>query len=143
MATNSYILIIVGIAAIIIELFLGAATGFDLLVIGLVCIAAGVAGVITQSFTVSLAAIIVLSLLYVLLGRRLLKNSLVIHTKKTNIDGILGKKGIVTKPIRANRPGQVKVEGEVWRAQAEQTIEEDREVLIKSVSGITLLVEGI
>lgn len=143
MDTESYILIALGIVAIIIELLLGAATGFDLLIIGIVFVVSGVLGVVFHSFFVAMGFVIFLLLLYVFVGRKIVKNTLSIDTKKTNIDSILGKKGVVVKKITPHHPGQVKVEGEIWRAESEDTIDVHREVLIQSVTGITLKVAPV
>ncbi|MFA5135942.1 MAG: NfeD family protein [Patescibacteria group bacterium] len=143
MDTESYILIALGIVAIIVELLLGAATGFDLLIIGIVFVVSGVLGVVFHSFFVAMGFVISLLLLYVFIGRKIVKNTLSIDTKKTNIDSILGKKGVVVKKITPHHPGQVKVEGETWRAESEDAIDVHREVLIQSVTGITLKVAPV
>jgi len=140
MDTNSYLLVIAGIIAIIIELLLGAATGFDLLIIGIICIISGVLGIVFHSFLFALGCVIFLSFLYIFIGRKYVKNSLAIDTKKTNIDSIIGKRGVVVKKIQIHHPGQVKVEGETWRAEADKNIDVHTEVMIQSVTGITLKV---
>lgn len=135
------ILIILGVIAIIVEIVIGAATGFDLLLIGIIAIVGGFIGRFTGSTILPLFAIFALSLFYLFIGRRLIKKSLSIVTKKTNVDNLIGKKVTVLKKIRADRAGQIKAEGEIWRATADNDIDEGRRVVIQSVSGVTVKVK--
>ncbi len=120
---------------------IGVATGFDLLLLGLIFIISGTLGLLTNSLTISLVSITILSFLYLLLGRKMIKSKLSIATHSTNVDNIIGKSGLVIKKISKNKAGQVKVEGEVWRALGSEEIDEGREVVVQSVSGVTLKVE--
>lgn len=140
-STNNYILIITGIIAIIAELLLGVVTGFDMLIIGVVLILAGGIGLLTNSFMTALVATIILSLAYVIMGRKFVKQKISIATTATNSDALLGKKGKVFKKITPHLPGQVKVDGEIWRAASKTTIDEGSMVTVQSVSGVTLTVE--
>lgn len=143
MIINSYnILILLGIIAIIVELLLGAATGFDLLVIGLASILGGLVGQLTNSFMISLSTTSVLLLIYLIVGRKMIKQKLFIVTKKTNVDGIIGKTAIVVKSIEPHKPGQVKVDGEIWRAESDKIFLVEEKCIIQSVSGVTLFVES-
>lgn len=126
--------------AIIAELVLGVSTGFDLLLMGLIFVIAGGIGIASGSFTTALVVVAVLSLLYAFVGRKFIKSKLTIQTTKTNVDAIIGKKAIVVQKITPAKAGQVKVDGEVWRAEGEKTIDEGSEVVVDSVSGVTLTV---
>lgn len=143
MSDSNYIIVYLGILAIILEILLGAVTGFDLLLIGVIFIVSGGIGILTTSFTNTLISITILSLLYVFLGRAFIKNKLSIKTQKTSVDNLIGKQAIVVKEIYKNNPGQVKVEGEIWRAEANQDIDKNTSVTINSVSGTTLNVNKL
>lgn len=136
---TNYLLIFLGIAAIIIEVLLGAITGFDLLLLGVIFVIAGTIGLFS-SVTTALIMIIVLSLAYVAFGRKLLKDRMTIATKTTSSNALLGKKATVIKKITSQHAGQVKMEGEIWRAQSDTTLDADEVVTIQSVSGVTLTV---
>lgn len=140
---SNYLLIIVGIAAIILEIILGALTGFDLLLIGVIFIISGAFGLLFHSFTIALISVSIFSFAYVAFARGYIKKQLVIKTKATNVDALIGKKGIVLKSITPQKTGQVKVEGETWRAEADSTIDEQAQVVVESVSGVTLLVKKV
>lgn len=137
---NNYLLVILGIVAIAAELFLGVTTGFDLVLAGVILIIGGVFGMVMGSFSLALGIVAVLALLYVFVGRAFVKSKLTIQTKATNTEALIGKKGIVVKKISPQKPGQVKVEGEVWRAEANSSLDEGAEVTVESVSGVTLKV---
>ena len=137
---GNYTLIILGIGAIIAELFMGVVTGFDLMIIGVILMAAGSVGLLFNSFITALIIAIVLSIGYVAFGRKFVKQKISIATTATNTDALIGKKGIVIKKITHVAAGQVKVEGEVWRASSKTTIDEGSTVKVESVSGVTLSV---
>jgi membrane protein implicated in regulation of membrane protease activity len=137
---GNLILIIIGFGAILLELMLGAATGFDLLLLGVAFVIGGFIGMVFHSFILALIIVFILSVLYISIGRKTIKSKLAIKTTKTNIEGIMDKSGKVIKEIRPNKPGQVKVEGEIWRAEAPVVISEGASVKIQSVTGVTLSV---
>ncbi len=139
----NHIFIIVGIAAIVLELLLGVATGFDLFVLGLIGIVSGGIGIITGSSQYSFIAIGMLSLLYVLAGRQLVKQKLTVSTQTTGTNELIGKKGIVVKKITPQKQGQVKVQGEIWRAESDSAIDEGGSIIVHSVSGVTLRVANV
>lgn len=142
LSDNNQILITIGVAAIIIEIILGAAAGFELFILGIIFIVAGTIGFYT-SFQIALGLVIFLSALYLLVGRKFIKKRLSIATKATNTDNLLGRRARVVKAITAHNAGQVKIEGEIWRAVSDSPVEVDAKVEIKSVSGVTLHVEKI
>lgn len=133
-------LFVLGIILITVEILLGAVSGFELLVIGLILI---VAGGVTSVFglTVGLATIVVLSVLYFFIGRKMLKKSLDITTQHTNTESIIGKTGQTIKAISPKNPGQVKVKGEIWRAVSNESIRVGEHAKIVSVSGVSLKVK--
>jgi len=137
------ILIILGILAIIAEIILGAATGFELLIIGIVLVIGGGIGMLTGSLMIAIGSITALILGYVFFGRNTIKQALHITTTKTNTDSIIGKQGMVVVSIQPDVPGQIKYEGEIWRAESEKAIAKGKKVKILSVSGVTLKVGAI
>jgi membrane protein implicated in regulation of membrane protease activity len=136
-------LIILGVVLMVLELVLGVATGFDLLIIGIILVVSGVVGNVINSFSAALILVAVLAVVYVFFGRTRIKSKLSIATTKTNSDALLGKEGIVVKKITAAAPGQVKVDGEIWRAAATSVIDEGESVVVESVSGVTVTVKKI
>lgn len=141
--SNNHLLIFAGILAIILEVVLGAATGFDLLILGVIAAISGGIGIYLDSFSTALICVGVLSLLYVFVGRKVIKNKLDIKSLPMNVDNLVHKKALVIKAIMPDKPGQVKIEGEIWRASADIHIGSGVEVEIVSISGVTVHVVKI
>lgn len=134
-------LVFVGLGLVAIEIILGAISGFDLFLIGLILVVSGFVGELFNNFLIALASITIFSFLYIFVGRKLIKNKLNVETKSSNIDALINKKALVIKKITPKKPGQVKINGEIWLAIADKEIEKDQEVVVKSISGVTLKVE--
>ena len=61
----------------------------------------------------------------------------------SNIDALIGKVVPVTQKIDADLGGQVRIEGEFWRAEAKEEIAEGDKVKVISVSGTKVHVKRI
>ena len=73
------------------------------------------------------------------LARKITKES----PQKSNIDALIDKVALVTKAIDPDLGGQVKIEGEIWLARAEESVAENEKVRIVSVSGTKVHVEKL
>jgi len=136
----NWVLVYLGLGAILIELFVGVHTGFDLVLLGVSMIVGGVFGNFFHSFQLGLITASILAFLYIFLGRKIIKQHLNITTTKTNIESLIGKSALVIKPITPISCGQVKIFGEIWRAEAEEEIKTGEKVKIVAVEGVTLKV---
>lgn len=141
---GNWVLIIVGALAVLTEVVLGGFAGFDLVLIG-TCIAAGGAiGLACHDVRIGYAAGAALSVVYIVVGRRWVRARMRRPSVQTNTDALIGQRGLVTGEIAQHAPGQVRVDGQVWRAQGPDTetspIRVGTEVVIESVNGVTLLV---
>lgn len=140
---NPDYLLYIGFFLILLELFLGVDTGFDLLVIGLNLIIGAVLQYILKFDYLGIGSFIILSFLYVFFGRKVIKEKLNLATTKTNIDSLIGKTGIVVKKIHKASAGRVKVSSEEWRAEADEDIEQGEKVKVIEIEGVTLKVKKI
>jgi membrane protein implicated in regulation of membrane protease activity len=140
----NWLLVIGGMACVIVELALGAMTGFDLALIGGSLAIGGGIGLLVVSEKVGLFAAGGLALVYLAIFRNWLKSKLMVKNHASNVDAIVGKTGVVTKRIALHEPGMVKVGDEVWRAELAGVGEAARdlgaEVNVESVEGVTLRV---
>ncbi|HEY2460903.1 MAG TPA: NfeD family protein [Candidatus Acidoferrum sp.] len=140
----NWLLIIVGFVCIIIELALGALTGFDLALVGGSLTVGGAIGLFTGSAHIGLIAGGVLSLIYLALFRRWLRIKLTVKNQPSNVDALMGKSGVVTKRIAASEPGMVKVGTEVWRAELADSGDAAKNagetVTVQAVDGVTIKV---
>ena len=66
---------------------------------------------------------------------------LIPEKEKTNLDRIIGMKGIVTEKITKKTPGEVKVDGKLWTAIADETIPEESTVKILEINSTKLKVK--
>ncbi|MFC2010296.1 NfeD family protein [Chloroflexota bacterium] len=131
----------IGLLLVLLELIIGVETGLDLVFIGTAFILGGLVTWPFNSWIVTLIVTTVICVAYIFALRHFIKRRLTISKVKTNIDTIVGKKGIVLRKIDANTDGRVKVGNEEWKARAEEDIGEGDIIIVKSLSGVTLIVE--
>jgi membrane protein implicated in regulation of membrane protease activity len=140
----NWLLLISGVICVIVELALGALTGFDLALIGGSLAIGGGIGLLAGSAKIGLLAAGGLSLVYLAVFRSWLKSKLAVHAQPTNVDAVVGKTGVVTKRIAALEPGMVKLGSEVWRAELagseHASLEAGATVKVEAVEGVTLKV---
>ncbi len=63
--------------------------------------------------------------------------------EKSNVDALIGQKALTTEAINPPHLGLVKVEGELWRAEAREAIEAGTCVEITGVNGTRLIVKRL
>ncbi len=89
----------------------------------------------------------VVSLLALFGFRNLAKDHFNRNRVKTNADSLVGRKGIVTEEVsNIYATGQVTVAGQEWTARSVDdnvTLEKGEMVVIRSISGVKLMVERI
>jgi membrane protein implicated in regulation of membrane protease activity len=140
----NWLLIIVGIVCVIVELALGALTGFDLALVGGSLAVGGAVGLFAGSAKIGLFSGGVLAFVYLAILRSWLRAKLTVQTKPTNVDAVVGQTGVVTQRIAAREPGMVKVGSEIWRAELAGAEDSAKDagvtVKVESVEGVTLKV---
>ena len=62
---------------------------------------------------------------------------------KSNVDALIGKKALVTEAIDPMKPGMIKVDGELWRAESDVRIDTNVWVEIETVHGAHLHVKQV
>lgn len=135
------IFIAIGLVMILLELFVGIETGLDLAFLGSALIIGGLATGPFHNWVLTLIVTLLISAAYVVLGRKYVHKWTATKIEKTNIDTIIGKKGVVLQSIAPHVQGRVKVGNEEWRARAEEMIEVNAEIIVVGVHGVTLTVE--
>jgi membrane protein implicated in regulation of membrane protease activity len=140
----NWILIIVGAVLVLLEVLLGAISGFDFLLLGSAILLGGVLGLFAGNGIVGLAAGGVLSLLYVFVGRKKIRNRLKRPSLLSNTDALIGRTVLVSETITGDRPGRIRCEGEEWRAHIagshEGPFEVGRKVVVSRIDGVTAFV---
>lgn len=140
MLSPNNILTITGLVLILLELLIGTEAGFDLVLIGSILLGSGLLGSYTGNLELALIVAVILSFLYIFFGRNLIKKKIVVLTKKTNIDKLLGQKGVVVRSITPDTPGLVRVDDEDWRASGDEVLYEKDRIEVTGLEGVTLSV---
>ena len=135
------IIVVAGLVFAAIELFVGIDTGLDLVCIGSAFVIGGLVTWPFHSWVLTVIIVGVISIVYLALGRRYVHRWTAVRQSRTNIDAIIGKRGIVLRSIPRNDYGLVKVGYEQWRARAEEEIDEGVEIVVTGISGATLEVK--
>ena len=97
----------------------------------------------TDNLMLHLAVFTISSILLLLLTKPFVKKTKKRDKIPTNLDMVIGKKGIVTETIEKDGIGEVKVLGKKWSAYSDKEIEENSKVKILSINGVKLKVEEI
>lgn len=134
----SKVFVILGLLAVLLELFVGIQTGFDLVVIGTVMIASGLIGDFFNQLSVTLVVAILLCGAYLLFFRKIIKQKITSTTHHLNTDRLQDSEGMVTKAISADKPGQVTIDDEIWRAVSTTSLKKGVQVVVESVRGVTV-----
>lgn len=128
---------------ILAELVLGIQTGFDLLLIGSILVISGFAGILTGSELLMLILAIGLSVLYIAVGRKKIRQKITTVTKKTNVDKLMGATATVERDINPDTAGMVRIDDERWRASADEVLYVGDVVTIEAVDGVTVIVRKL
>ena len=94
-----------------------------------------------DSFIIQFSVFVILGVILLITTKPLLKRFLKVNNEKTNLDRVVGMKGIVTSKIEPLTVGEVKVDGKRWSAVSESVIEEDEVVEILKIDGVKLIVK--
>jgi inner membrane protein len=131
----------IGLLLILLELMVGVDTGLDLVFLGSAFIIGGLVTLPFHAWALTLIVTLLICIAYIALGRRYVHRWTLTRKEKTNVDAIIGKKGIVLQSITENVDGRVKVGNEEWKARAAEEIEKGMEIVVTGISGVTLNVE--
>lgn len=96
---------------------------------------------INNNFALQFGVFVILGIVLLITTRPFLQRFLCYKKEKTNVDRIIGMKGIVTEEIRKNTVGEVKVDGKKWSAQANHKIKVGSTVRVLSIDGVKIMVE--
>jgi len=96
-----------------------------------------------EDFVIQFAVFTILGLFLIITTRPMIKKILKTSKTFTNLDRIIGTKGVVTEVIKKNLNGEVKVDGKKWTAYADKTIKVDSIVKILEINGTKIKVEKV
>ncbi len=130
-----------GLVMVLLELFVGVETGFDLVCLGSAFIIGGLVTWPADSWVLTLIVTLIICVAYLAIGRRYVHRWTASRKEKTNVDVIIGKKGVVIQIVTPDLNGRVKVGNEEWAARSGQCIEIGEDIVVTAISGVTLSVE--
>ena len=112
--------------------------------IGSAFVIGGGVGLVLNSPAIGFVVAAVLCLVYIGVGRRIVRGRIHTRSLPSNADALIGEKGIVTQRIAPHAPGQIRVRDETWRAalasEVEAPLDTGAEVTVTAVDGVTLQV---
>lgn len=131
------------ILAIVFSVLEGITLGLTTIWFAMGSLAGMVMAMLGFGVPVQLTAFMVMALLTFAFIRPLAKKVLKVGDTKTNVDSLIGKKGIVHVAITPYKVGQVKVNGQIWTSKAElddASIPVGEEIEVLRVDGVKLIV---
>ena len=96
-----------------------------------------------DNFMIQIGLFIVVSIISLILTRKIVDKLRGGKVEATNLDRVIGKIGVVTEEITRLEPGEVKVDGKKWTATSTKKISIGSKVEILSIDGVKLKVKEI
>lgn len=131
--------LITAVILFIIEILTPGAFFFACLAAG--ALFGGVAELLNLPFGLPYIIFALVSLVSIYTVRPIARKLFQGHEKRSNVDALIGQKAWVTEAIRPQSMGMVKIDGEIWRAEAKDEIPENTWVEVLSVNGTRLEVK--
>lgn len=131
-----YYWLILGMILFVIEILTPGVFFFACLGIGAVC--ASFSSLLDLPAWFPWIIFAVTSILSIYFVRPLAKKIIKFKPEKSNVDALIGQIVLVVEAIEPPNMGMVKVEGELWRAEANEKIEKDNKVKIIAIKGTHL-----
>ncbi len=131
------------ILAIVFAVLEGITLGLTTIWFAVGALGAMVMAMLGFDLRIQLVAFMVLALLTFAFIRPLAQKVLKVGDTKTNVDSLIGKKGVVHVAITPYKVGQVKVNGQIWTSKAEEddiNIPVGQEVEVLRVDGVKLII---
>ena len=99
-----------------------------------------IAIIFPTAIAVQVVVFIVVSVLLLVILRPILKEHMTKNEIKTNADSLVGKTAVCIKPIIGGERGEVRIEGKIWTAIANEDILENQKVTVLAIKGVKLVV---
>ena len=122
-------------------------TIIELATVGLVSIwfiASGIVALVvsffTDSFYIQFLVFGVLGIILLITTRPLLNKYFKPKDAKTNLDRVIGMKGVVTDTIEKDGVGEVKVDGKLWSATSNDEIKKGEKIIVDAMKSVKLIV---
>lgn len=99
----------------------------------------------TDVFLIQFAIFVIVGIILMITTRSSVSKYLKVNPVRTNLDRVIGMKGIVTEEIKKDKYGEVRVDGKRWTAYSkdDKVIKKDEFVEILNIDGNKLAVKKI
>ena len=95
----------------------------------------------TDNYIIQFAVFVILGVVLLITTRPILLKAFNKKKEKTNVDRVIGMEAIVTEKITKHKSGEVKVDGKLWTAEADEDIDVDEIVKVLDIDGVYLKVQ--
>jgi membrane protein implicated in regulation of membrane protease activity len=96
-----------------------------------------------NELVLQLLIFVIISALMLIFLRPIFKKYLKRNEVRTNADRLIGKIAICTKAISEDERGYVKIDGKLWTAVANESIEINEKVEVLAIDGVKLVVKKL
>ena len=96
-----------------------------------------------DNFALEFSVFVGLGVILLLTTRPILLKLMHKQREATNLDRIIGMKGIVLRDIEPDSLGEVKVDGKIWFAFSDKKIELNEKIEVLEINGTKLRVKGV
>lgn len=143
MISFDYLAIVWIVVAVVFAIIEAMTTGLTSIWFAGGATAACVVALVTKNFWMQAGVFVLVSLLLLIATRPFVKKHINSKIEKTNVDAVIGVKGIVVSAISPNEKGAVRADGKVWTASSNLEIGAGAEVEIISIKGVTVDVKPV
>lgn len=95
----------------------------------------------SDNIVIQIGIFAIIGVILLITTKPLLKRFIKVEQVKTNLDRVIGMKGVVTEKILPLNLGEVKVDGKKWTALSDEELDEGEVVKILNIDGVKLKVE--
>lgn len=100
------------------------------------------ASFITDNLFIQFGIFAICGVVFLVLTKPFLNKWLKGKNEKTNLDRIVGMKGVITEDVEPNMPGEVKVDGKKWTAISDKKLLKGDIVKILEIDSVKLKVDS-
>ncbi len=97
-----------------------------------------------EQYLIQVVVFLIVSLLMLIITRPLAKKYMPNrkNAPPTNTDRLIGRKAVVTEPIKENKKGRVYVDGQSWSATSDKEFAVDEVCIVERIEGATVIVKS-
>ncbi len=131
----------IGLLMVLLGLVFGVVHGTDFVFLGSAFFIGGLATWPFHSWIMTPIVTAVICIIYLVVGRKYFQSRMATKFEKTNVDKIIGEKGIALQELKPGIEGLVELDHIEWSARTEESIDKGDTVVVTAIRGTTLSVK--